>query len=211
MQVHSIFNYSAEVAYRIKGGLGADVRGNPDLDGLGALGDIGWYCVRGILWANDYEMPTSVTGHPGASYNDKGVIVSCGATFVWPDGRTATFTTSFNTGHVMKLLVVGVNGSLEMDDFTLPAEAERASFKVVSNTSWKDALAGWHRTEDVHEVRLEIPQEAHMVREFARLVWTIRSGSGQVEPMWAEISRKTQVLLDAVKLSIENELKTISV
>lgn len=107
LQVHSVFNYSAEVAYRRKGGLGADVRGNPDLDGLGALGDIGWYCLRGILWAYDYEMPASVTAHPGANFNDKGVIVSCGATLLWPgkENRTATFTTSFNTGHVMKLLV----------------------------------------------------------------------------------------------------------
>ncbi|KAG0504113.1 hypothetical protein KC19_12G158100 [Ceratodon purpureus] len=210
-EVHSTFNYSAEVAYRRKGGLSADVRGNPNLDGLGALGDIGWYCVRGILWAYDYEMPKSVTAHPGASYNEKGVIVSCGATFVWEDGRTATFTTSFNTGHVMKLLVVGVNGSLENDDFVLPARADRAGFKVVSNTSWKDVLGGWNRTEDVQEVTLEIPQEAHMVREFARLVASIRDGSGAVEPRWAEISRKTQVLLDAVKESIENGLKTIDV
>lgn len=102
--------------------------------------------------------------------------------------------------------VVGVNGSLETDDFTLPAEDDRASYKVVSNTAWKDVLAGWHRTEEVHEVKLEIPQEAHMVREFARLV-----ASGQVDPRWADISRKTQVLVDAVKQSIENGLKTISV
>ena len=211
MQVHSIFNYSAEVAFRIKGGLGADVRGNPHLDGLGALGDIGWYCARGILWAYDYEMPKAVTAHPGALYNDKGVIVSCGATVVWADGRIATFTTSFNTGHVMKLLVVGVNGSLEADDFVLPAEANSAGFKVVSNTSWKDMLAGWYRTEDAPVVTLEIPQEAHMVREFARLVAGIRDGSGKVEPRWAEISRKTQILLNAVKDSIENGVKTIDV
>jgi predicted dehydrogenase len=211
VQVHAIFNYSAEVAYRSKGGLSADVRGNPNLDGLGALGDIGWYCARGILWAYGYEMPKSVTAHPGALFNEKGVIVSCGATFVWADGRTATFTTSFNSCFVMKLLVVGENGSLENDDFVLPACEERAGFKVVSNTSWKDALGGWNRTEDVQEVTLQIPQEAHMVREFARLVAGIRDGSGGVEPRWAEISRKTQVLLDAVKDSIANGLKTIDV
>ncbi|XP_024362959.1 uncharacterized oxidoreductase At4g09670 [Physcomitrium patens] len=210
LEVHATFNYHAEVAYNSIGGLTADVRGNPDLDGLGALGDIGWYCARGILWAYDYEMPASVTAHPGASYNEKGVIVSCGATLVWPDGRTATFTTSFNTSHVMKLLVVGETGSLESDDFTLPASNVKSSFKVVSNTSWKDKLAGWHRTEDFQEVTLEIPQEAHMIREFARLVANIRNGTGAVEPKWSEISVKTQMVLNAVKQSIENGLKTIN-
>lgn len=205
-EVHSIFNYDAELAYRPKGGLSSDVRGHPDLDGLGVLGDIGWYCVRGILWSFDYEMPSSITAHPGASHTPQGVLLSCGATLLWPDGRTATFTTSFKTGHVMKLLVVGVEGSLEVDDFTLPAEEERCSFKVVSKTSWKEVLAGWHRREEVHEVRVEMPQEAHMVREFARLV-----GKGEVEPRWAEVSRKTQVVMDAVKRSIEQGLKTISV
>lgn len=210
-QVHSIFNYSAQVAYQKKGGLLADVRGNPSLDGLGALGDIGWYCARGILWAYDYELPLSVTAHPGTTYNPLGVITSCGATLLYSHHRTATFTTSFRTGHVMKLVVVGEQGSLECDDFVLPAECERGGFKVVSETRWKDVLAGWERKEEEHEVTLQVPQEAEMVREFARLVTGIRDGSGKVEPVWAEISRKTQVLLDAVKESIENGLKTIDI
>ena len=39
---------------------GGDIRVKPELDGLGALGDLGWYCIRGILWAVDYELPESV-------------------------------------------------------------------------------------------------------------------------------------------------------
>lgn len=205
-QVHSIFNYSAEESYRSKGGLSADVRGQPHLDGLGALGDIGWYCARGILWANDYEMPKTVTAHPGALFNEHGVITSCGATLVWADGRTATFTTSFSTGLVMKLFVVGEKGSLEVDDFVIPYVADKASYKVVSKTGWQDMIMGWVVTHDVHEVKIDIPQEAYMVREFARLV-----SSGAVDSKWPEISRKTQVLLDAVKGSLEKDLTTITI
>ena len=194
------------MAYGSRGGLSADVRGQPHLDGLGALGDIGWYCARGILWANGYEMPKTVTAHPGALFNEQGVITSCGATLVWADGRTATFTTSFHTGLVMKLLVVGDKGSLEVDDFVIPYVADKASYKVVSKTGWQDMIMGWVVTHNVNEVKTDIPQEAHMVREFARLV-----SSGTVDSKWPEISRKTQVLMDAVKGSIEKDLTTITI
>lgn len=110
--------------YRIKGGLGVDVWGNLDLDGFGVLGDIGWYCVCGIFWVNDYEMLILVIGYLGVFYNDKGVIVSCGVMFVWFDGCIVMFMMLFNMGYVMKLLVVGVNGSLEMDDFMFLVEVE---------------------------------------------------------------------------------------
>jgi len=51
----------------------------PDLDGLGALGDTGWYCIRAILWAVDYELPKSVLAFPGAILNEEGAIISCGS------------------------------------------------------------------------------------------------------------------------------------
>lgn len=35
------------------------------LDGLGCLGDMGWYCVRAALWAYNFEKPVSVSAHAG--------------------------------------------------------------------------------------------------------------------------------------------------
>lgn len=77
------------------------------MDALGALGDLGWYCIRAILWANDYQMPHSVTALPGSVVNDVGVILDCGATFDWQDGRVATFSCSFLGGLSMDLIVNG--------------------------------------------------------------------------------------------------------
>lgn len=42
-----------------------DVRVKKDLDGLGCLGDLGWYSVRYALWAYGFEKPIEVAAHSG--------------------------------------------------------------------------------------------------------------------------------------------------
>ncbi|CAK9174189.1 unnamed protein product [Ilex paraguariensis] len=63
--VHSIFSYVGGPEF-----LKDDIRIKPDLDALGALGDTGWYCTRAILWANEYELPKTVTALPEPEYNE---------------------------------------------------------------------------------------------------------------------------------------------
>ncbi|GJQ91185.1 hypothetical protein Tco_0002324 [Tanacetum coccineum] len=72
--VHSNISYIGENDF-----LKNDIRINPNLDSLGALGDTGWYSIRAILWANDYELPKTVTAFRDPEYNELGVILSCGA------------------------------------------------------------------------------------------------------------------------------------
>lgn len=45
--------------------LANDIRVKKGLDGLGCLGDMGWYCVRASLWAYGFEKPVSVSAHAG--------------------------------------------------------------------------------------------------------------------------------------------------
>lgn len=45
--------------------LANDIRVKKGLDGLGCLGDMGWYCVRAALWAYGFEKPVSVSAHAG--------------------------------------------------------------------------------------------------------------------------------------------------
>ena len=90
LQVHSTFSFAADSDF-----LNNDIRVKPDLDSLGALGDAGWYCTRSILWAADYELPKTVVAHPKPVTNDAGVILSCGSSLIWEDGRVATFHCSF--------------------------------------------------------------------------------------------------------------------
>lgn len=43
-----------------------NIRVKKDLDGLGSLGDLGWYCVRAALWAMAWQVPEEVVAHSGA-------------------------------------------------------------------------------------------------------------------------------------------------
>lgn len=48
--------------------LANDIRVKKGLDGLGCLGDMGWYCVRAALWAYGFEKPVSVSAHAGKTF-----------------------------------------------------------------------------------------------------------------------------------------------
>ncbi|KAI7980387.1 putative oxidoreductase [Camellia lanceoleosa] len=60
-------------------------------------------------------------------------------------------------------------------------------------------------------VECEVPQEALMVREFANLVAAIMRKGSKPEEKWMVISRKTQLVLDAVKASIERGFEPVEV
>ena len=40
----------------------SNIRVNYQLEPLGCLGDLGWYCIRLILWALEWQLPLHVTG-----------------------------------------------------------------------------------------------------------------------------------------------------
>ena len=46
--------------------LEGDIRVDKSLDGLGCLGDLGWYCIRMSLWAYDFTLPNMAVVHAGA-------------------------------------------------------------------------------------------------------------------------------------------------
>lgn len=98
------------------------------MDAMGALGDAGWYVIREILWANDYQMPQSVAALPGHVVNGAGVILACGATFLWKDGRVATIECSFLSDMLMDIIVHGSRGCVSLGDFVIPYEENCASF-----------------------------------------------------------------------------------
>jgi predicted dehydrogenase len=69
--VHATFSYRGSPHF-----LENDIRVKPDLDALGTLGDTGWYCIRAILWAANYELPIIAKALHKPKYNKAGVILS---------------------------------------------------------------------------------------------------------------------------------------
>jgi len=204
--IHSNFAYCSGGGF-----LSEDIRVKPDMDALGALGDAGWYAIRAILWANDYQMPQSVAALPGHVVNEAGVILACGATFLWQDGRVATIECSFLSDISMDIIVHGSRGCLSLRDFVIPYEENCASFQSSSNVKFAGKFHnGWDPKPSEHSVINESPQEVLMVQEFSRLVKSIRDTGGKPDPQWPAITRKTQILVNAVNTSIKEGLISVT-
>ncbi|XP_034674332.1 uncharacterized oxidoreductase At4g09670-like [Vitis riparia] len=205
-QVQSCFTFLAASDFHEN-----NVRVKPDLDALGVLGDTGWYCIRAILFAADYELPKSVRALPGPVLNQTGVLKSCGASLIWEDGKVATFTCSFEANSTMNVTAIGTKGTLQVQDFVIPFKEDRAAFSTGIESGFNELVTGWRTMPSEHVVTTDLPQEALMVREFSGLVADIKRNGSKPEQKWPTLSRKTQLVLDAVKASIERGLEPVKV
>ncbi len=204
--VQSIFSYVGPDDF-----LKNDIRVKSDLDALGALGDTGWYCIRAILWATNYELPKTVTAVCNPEFNEAGVILSCGAFLCWEDGKVANFYCSFLTNLTMDITVLGTKGNLHVHDFVIPFRENVGPFHAVANSRWAELSIGCEPIPSENIIATDLPQEALMVTEFSRLVGNIKRNGGKPEKKWPTLSRKTQVVIDAVMASIERGFEAVEV
>nr|AAM74281.1 Putative oxidoreductase [Oryza sativa Japonica Group] len=160
--INSLFSFRANEEF-----LQNDIRVKPDLDALGTLGDAGWYSIRAILWAVDYELPKTVIALRNPVRNQAGVLLACGATLYWADGKIATFNCSFLTNLTMDMTIVGTNGTLHVTDFVIPYEEKYAAFNMASKSKFAELHIGWDPLPSKHVVSTDLPQEALMVQEFS--------------------------------------------
>ncbi|KDP25830.1 hypothetical protein JCGZ_22552 [Jatropha curcas] len=189
-----------------------DIRVKPDMDPLGALGDLGWYCIGSILWAKNYKLPNIVTDLPDVTKNSDGVILSFSASLHYEEEQEKTVSTihcSFLSYSSMDLRIVGSNGSIHLMDFIMPFQEDSAFFNFTFRAKFVDLHIGWNVKPEKIVVANGMPQEATMVQEFARIVSDIRNFGAFPDTKWPEISRKTQVVLDAVKKSIDLGCKPV--
>lgn len=209
LQIHTCLTYNPGPEF-----LKSSIRVKADLDGLGALGDTGWYCIRAILWAVDYELPKSVLAFPGAILNQEGVIISCGSSMHWEDGRSATFHCSFLSHLTFDVTLLGTKGCLRLHDFPLPFEENLgyATFSEASELDYANIEPGrWCPKPNEHVVETQFSQEVCMVMEFADLVQKVKRCEMKPQKTWPLLSRKTQLVLDAVKDSIHKGYQPVQI
>lgn len=156
-------------------------------------------------------MPKTILALRGPVFNEVGVILSCGASLYWEDGKVATFHCSFLSNLTMDMTAVGTKGTLHLHDFVIPFQEKEASFSAGSESAFNELMTAWVPQPSKHTIRTDLPQEVLMVREFARLVENIKVKGLKPEKKWPTISRKTQLVLDAVKASIERGFEPVEV
>ena len=155
-----------------------NIRAKPELGG-GSLGDLGYYCVRAILWAFD-EIPIRVFATArykvGVDFNFTGIL--------WFDNdRIATLDCGFDTGLRRWFEVAGTEASLVCDDFTIPQSEESARFWIHGPDNQK------------HETGNCI-QEVKMIERFSEI-----AQSGILEPEWTDVALNTMRVCDAIRES----------
>lgn len=188
-----------------------DIRVKPELEALGALGDQGWYPIRAMLWATDYELPKTVTALREPELSEAGVILSCGASLCWEDRRTATFYCSFLSNLITDLTVIGTGGILRVPDYIVPFNEKSGPYYTSVNGNFLDRALGCEPIPSEHIVTNEVPQEVTMVNELSSLINGIKGKGSEPEKKWADISRKTQLLVDAVMESIQKGFVPVEV
>ena len=157
-----------------------ELRLRPDLGG-GALGDLGWYCVRAILWAIE-DMPLRIQAS-ARCFN--GVDLNLSAT-MWFDGdRMASFDCGYDMATRKWFEVAGTDGSMVCDDFVGPTDASRMRFWIHSPPA----------ASLEHQCATPI-QEQCMVERFCDIVH-----SGKLDESWPAISLKNQRVCDAIMAS----------
>ena len=155
-----------------------NIRAKPELAG-GSLGDLGYYCVRAILWGFD-EMPIRVFAT--AQYK-VGVDFSLTGILWFDNERMATLDCGFDTSLRRWFEVAGTEASLVCDDFTIPTSEESSRFWIHGSGNEK------------HEIGPCI-QEVNMIERFSGIVQ-----SGNLEPKWIEDAVNTMRVCDALRES----------
>lgn len=157
-----------------------DIRVKKELAG-GCLGDLGYYCVRCILWAFD-DLPTQVFAT--ARYY-RGVELNLSGTLWFESERIASFDCGYDTASRRWFEIAGTQASIVCDDFVIPRQEDSSRF-------WIHGAQG--RNEE-HKSGACI-QEVRMIERFSDIVRT-----GQLESRWPTEAIDTMRVCDALNES----------
>jgi predicted dehydrogenase len=184
-RITSAFSFLGDAEF-----MDSNIRGCVALEPTGCLGDLGWYCLRATLWAMRWELPQRVSGRILASVPDRDAcpaISDFTGDMEFSGGASANFHCSFLASNQQWLNVSGAAGSLRVPDFVSPAADHSLAWELGYQPVARSAVAG-------------ISNEARM---FACFAAELTDASLVTE--WAEISWKTQLLLDACEKSARLE------
>ena len=164
-----------------------NIRFNPRLEPLGAVGDAGWYNMRAAV---EYLSPNIDIRSVGAHIRrdtETGAAIGGSGVIQFGDGATTTWNCGFDSGAVnMDLRISGAKGIITLDDF-------------LSNGTTGGTVFQYHRggfgTTSTESINIDSSKSGPvlMFEDFAAMV----SDQGMIERS-IQASERTQLLLDAV-------------
>ncbi len=200
-RISTHFSFSGDASFQQ-----SNIRTDSVLEPHGCLGDLGWYCIRFTLWAAGLQMPTHVSARTITSLsgeNSEGEVPGeFSAELRFPNGVSAAFYCSFLTENQQTAILSGDAGYLTVNDFVLPyydAEAvwqESSHVLEIDNCRWN--FRRHTKQQAIPEYASGEPnsQEVTMVRRLAQCAI-----DGHLDPLYPELTLKTQQILDACRRS----------
>lgn len=192
-----------------------NIRLNSELEPAGALGDVGWYNLRFVLWAMNWKMPKRVIGHALTTVHREDspqpVPVEFSAELFYED-VSASLYCSFITQNQQWASIGGTNGFLHVQDFVLPFYGHEAKFDVaqvdfdINNCQFNmNPYVETHKIKEFSNNAVDA-QETKLFQKFSAIVL-----SGTTESMWGEQALKTQILQDACLKSAAQDGKPVEI
>jgi predicted dehydrogenase len=210
-RIVSHFTFSAPEAF-----LTDNIRLHSELEPAGCLGDLGWYCMRMILWTMQGRLPKRVTARvlTPLRRNDSPTAVpgEFSAELFFDGGVSAAFYCSFLTENQQWVTIGGSKGFVSIYDFVLPCVGAEAEFFVTRDIYNAN---GCDFNMERHIQRFAVneyaggtadSQEANMIRTFSKLVL-----SGKTDDSWPQWALSTQTVLDACVKSARADGAMVSV
>ena len=181
------FVWSVASAFQFNLGDRGNIRFNPALEPMGAIGDAGWYNMRAAV---EYLPPDVVLDTVSAHLRrdqETGAAISGTGVLDFTDGSTSTWNCGFDSGAVvMDLRITGTEGVINIDDFLSQNRDGSADYLY--------RKGGWGRgTSDEINIPSAKPGAALMFEDMAAA-----AADRSLRDQWMTATERTQALLDAV-------------
>lgn len=188
--------WSVDSAFQVNLQNRGNIRFNPDLEPLGAIGDIGWYDMRAAV---EYLSPgIAIRAVSTFIRRDKetGAAISGSGVILFDDGSTTTWNCGFDSGAVnMDQRISGAKGVICLDSYLNKGPGNADSYTYHKG--------GFDLDTSIETVNVEPskPSPALMFEDFAAIVSDPDRCKQSIRA-----SERTQLLLDAVWASgLQNE------
>jgi predicted dehydrogenase len=179
---------SLDSSFLVPLGNRGDIRYDPAVEPLGALGDLGWYNMRATL---EYLSPAAELRSVSTRLRqdaETGAIIAGGGSLAFEDGTVSAWRCGFDAdAPVIQLTLSGPLGQIAMDNFVGEDQDGSASYR---HSSAANAAAA--ATLVCVESRFSGP--ALMFQDFAAA-----ARDTVLRDRWIQASERTQALLDAVR------------
>jgi predicted dehydrogenase len=193
-----------------------NIRLHSELEPAGCLGDLGWYCIRFILWAMQGQLPRRVTGRILTPLRRQDSPTAVPGEFsgelLFDGGVSAGFYCSFLTENQQWVNIGCKRGFVTIPDFVLPRVGNEAEFFVTRDVYSVD---GCDFNMERHVQRFATneyaggtanSQETYMIQHFSDLVL-----QSKFDESWPKITLATQAVRDACLASARGDGTKVSV